>query len=354
MSSYGIRLLPWLLFLYLAVIATLLFHGELKMPGAMERDTRVGKEEQVLLAYYDPGWNEETRGLPSLRVHYRGLDLISPNWYGINTNGELVLPRGAVEVEVKQLAAAGGIRVLPLVTNYRGNHQVLMYETSRKRAAQNIIDLVIENDYDGVNIDFELIPPEYASQLAELLKEVYGSLKPMNKTVAVSVFPKVDFPRKYHGVHDYKDLVNYADYICLMAYDRHSPRTGPGPIAPLSWVEENIRYALEIIPPEKLIISVGAYGYDWSLAGTGVEALGIDQAMIRAGRYQAEILWNETSKTPYYRYKKNDVYHEVWYENSQSVSSKVSLVTKYDLAGLAFWRLGYENNAYLNELKKIL
>lgn len=300
--NHSTRVISLFLVTLVILIAVLLISPQ------MFKKPDIGRERSVdhltmttLLAFYDRGWNEETKGLPSLESHYGSIDLLSPNWYGVDAGGNIVLSRGEIEQEVQKISAAGEIRILPLVTNYQGNHQVLMNKDVLGKAAGNIAAMVINNNYHGVNIDFELIPPRYSEQMAELVRLVSRELKSLDKVVAVSVFPKVDFPERLHGVHDYEQLAAYADYICLMAYDRHSTRTGPGPVAPITWVEENILYALKTIPPEKLILGVAAYGYDWPGDGRA-EPLGLNQALRRAGQYQANDIWDNASQSPYYFY----------------------------------------------------
>lgn len=307
------------------------------------------ENKRIIMGYYDKGWNQETRGLPSLKKHYHDLDILCPNWYSLDSQGNLLLSRGSLEAEMSRLFGEQDIKLAPLITNHKGNYQVLANDQARRQAVANISRLVNEQGYDGVNIDFERIPPEQAGNLTRFMELVSQSLKPRNKIVMVSVFPKVDFPHRLHGAHDHQGLASFVDYLCLMAYDKNSPRTGPGPVAPLPWVEKNVQHSLQTVPPHKLILSIGAYGYDWSADG-GVEALGLEQALNRARQKKAQVLWDSQHQIPYYQYGQ----HKVWFENPRSAAKKAELVKKHNLAGIAFWRLGYENDEYFNVLKKEL
>ncbi|MEW6697601.1 MAG: glycosyl hydrolase family 18 protein [Bacillota bacterium] len=331
------------------LMAVFLSPVELLMDREPARKDITVENKRLLMGYYDKGWNQETRGWPSLKKHFRDLDILCPNWYSIDYRGNLMLSRGSLEAEMSQLLGEQGIKPVPLITNHKGNYQVLADDQARRQAVENISRLVTEQGYDGVNIDFERLPPEQAGNLTRFVELVSQSLKPRNKIVMVSVFPKVDFPQRLHGAHDHQALAPFVDYLCLMAYDKSSPRTGPGPVAPLPWVEKNVQHSLETVPPGKLLLSIGAYGYDWS-AGGGAEALGLEQALNRAGLNKAQILWDSQNQVPYYQYGR----HKVWFENPRSAAKKAELVKKYNLAGLAFWRLGYENDEYFNVLKEEL
>jgi spore germination protein len=43
--------------------------------------------------------------------------------------------------------------------------------------------------------------------------------------------------------------------------------------------------------------------------------------------------------------------HQVWFENSRSLAYKLDLVNKYDIKGVAIWRLGQEDPGYWQVLR---
>ena len=130
-----------------------------------------------------------------------------------------------------------------------------------------------------------------------------------------------------------------------MTAERH-----PAPVAPLGWVEDNIKYALSYVPPKKLILSLAAYGYDWCAKGSGAEPLGTGQAVARAAKYSSRVLWDRDSCTSYFEYYKDGCRHQVFFEDSKSAAFKVALAKKHKLTGIAYWRLGYENPNYFKVL----
>ena len=127
-----------------------------------------------------------------------------------------------------------------------------------------------------------------------------------------------------------------------MAYDNHGTWSSPGPIADIRWVEKNLEYALQFIPKNKLYLCVAGYGYDWS--NNGVESVDYQPTMDLVEKYQSNVRWDDDSQSPYFKYTDdNGRLHTVWYENSQSLKCKIALVDKYDLAGVALWKLGGED-----------
>lgn len=50
-----------------------------------------------------------------------------------------------------------------------------------------------------------------------------------------------------------------------MAYDEHWSSAEPGPIASQDWFVDGITTALNEVPANKLVVTLGNYGYDWTL-----------------------------------------------------------------------------------------
>jgi len=127
-----------------------------------------------------------------------------------------------------------------------------------------------------------------------------------------------------------------------MTYDQHAAWSGPGPVADINWVRDTVEYALTVVPPAKVLLGLGGYGYDWSDG----QCLEVEAATSPAEAAQrgATLEWDATAKVPYYvYYSAGGARHEVWYENSYSVDHKIALVNEYGLGGVALWVLGQED-----------
>ncbi len=56
----------------------------------------------------------------------------------------------------------------------------------------------------------------------------------------------------------------------------------------------------------------------------------------------------------WFTYTVDGVQHEVWYADATSVASRLPLVERYSLGGIAIWRLGGEDPANWNSIAVIL
>ena len=117
----------------------------------------------------------------------------------------------------------------------------------------------------------------------------------------------------------------------------------PMAVAPINKVREVIEYALTEIPREKIDIGIPNYGYDWELpfirGVTKAQTIGNIEAVDIAIANGAEIQFDQTAKTPFFRYNLNGIEHEVWFEDVRSIQEKFNLVTEYGLRGMGYWQI---------------
>jgi spore germination protein len=151
---------------------------------------------------------------------------------------------------------------------------------------------------------------------------------------------KVDATRAgWAAGHDYELLGRYADELHLMAYDLHNEGSDPGPIAPTWWVERVVRHATSVVPPDKLVLGIGLFGYDWGPGGTA-DGLTLSEVEERMRDHDGELRFDRRSRSPVFTYAADGDDRELWFEDARSIRHKLRLVDRYDLAGVFYWRLG--------------
>lgn len=114
-------------------------------------------------------------------------------------------------------------------------------------------------------------------------------------------------------------------------------------VAPINKVLEVLSYALTVIPAQKIHLGIPNYGYDWTLPFIRGESkattLGNVQAVQIAIENHAEILFDQIAQSPYFHYIKNDLLHEVWFEDVRSMNAKFDLIENYGLRGCSYWNI---------------
>ncbi len=303
---------------------------------------RPGVWRPIIVGYYENGWSEMyPDSLPTLQRHTESIDIVMPFWYSIHPDGSIE-NRGS-KPEVVSLAHANGIQVVPLMNNAKTGTSAgfLTDAAARQEAAAEIKALVEENGYDGVHIDFELLPARWKDQLTSFIAEIRAVLGP-SKHLSMAVFPQVDVDYELSGVYDYAALSGLCDFIVIMGYDRHYAGGPPGPVSPYDWIESNIKHALDLgISPSKIVMAVGGYGYDWPTGGmaSDIPSLWVPDLVRRTG---ARPQWDTASQNPYFTYYAGRNRHEVWYQDERVMAQRIEQARHYGLKGLALWRLGYE------------
>ncbi len=331
------------------VVLFILFLGSLA--GGCVRDEIFGARPFVL-AFFENGWGSPLHGssMPSLRENEEKIDIVSPFWFTVKMDGSI---EDNHNQEAMDFSRDNNIPVIALFNNEKdvipGNDGMLQNSDAWDKSIAEIIEIVDEYDYDGINIDFEIMPPESRDLFTEYVRELTEALNPKGKEVDVSVFPRVGVAEDMHHVYDFSALGEICDRFVLMTYNEHYPASDPGPIASTGWVKDNIEDALREVPLEKLVLGIAVYGYDWPGAQGGspetVEYIPMTEAKERAGRNDVEIEWDEELQSPFYKYYEDGTEREVWFENAESISHKLDLVKEFNLPGIAIWRIGFEDES---------
>jgi spore germination protein YaaH/putative cell wall-binding protein len=291
-------------------------------------------------------------------VSYSGLiDGIATDTYNIDGLGNIT---GTVPQQQIEYADANKISTYAMISNsFDGNIAKVLLESdvNRQNLVNNTLEALKKNNYKGVNIDLEGIYYYDRDAFTTFISELYNTLHSQGFEVTVSIPSKtMDNPEDSGtGAYDYNQIGKYADKIMIMTYDEHWSGGSPGAIASIGWVEKIVNYAVSAIPSNKIMLGLSAYGYDWTSNGVKASAYGINEAYKTAYKNGVSVKWDSISKSPYFNYTDNyGVYHSVWFENSTSIGYKLDIVNKYNLAGVAIWRLGLENSDYWNVINEKL
>ncbi len=312
----------------------------------------VGK---VRWAYYVP---YAPNSLNSLKEYANALDYLSPYWYQVAGEGN-VLNSGSGEInetnrrQVLDLANAAGLRVVPMIKNrpqYGDFSAVLNDPALRAHAIEEVRRVIVDSDFPGAHIDFEGIKPEDRDALSSFMTDLAAVLRPMGRLVTQAV-PAKDQERTtgWAGAYDYKALGQANDLIVLMTYGYGTG--APQSTSPYPWVEASAGYAASQIPADKLLLGLAWYGYDWNVSRGGVAALTFNEAAAHAQQYQANVEYDDRAQAAHYLYEAGGDRHEAWFEDRRSNDAELDLVFRYGLAGAAGWRMGHEDSGVWNSFR---
>ena len=272
-----------------------------------------------------------------------GVNVISPTWFYLtDTSGNIA---SIASADYVSQAHEKGLQVWGLIDNF--TQEVSTTETLSSTAArQNIISQLIQAaqdvGMDGINVDFESLSEDVGTHFLEFLREL--SIECHKNNLVLSVDNPV--PEDFTSHYDRAEQGRVVDYVIIMGYDEHYVGSEAGSVASLPWVEQGIQDTLDEVPAERVINAIPFYTRLWRTTGGNVtsEAIGMDQAQQTIAENNVETYWDKTTSQNYGKYDIDNSTYQIWLEDAQSVAEKVKLVSKYDLAGVSAWKLGFENN----------
>lgn len=317
---------------------------------------------RIVAAFYTT-WQET--GLHSLRANADKITHLLPEWLHLSRDGgsldlydwdPAIVPHNR---DVLQIARQHGIEVMPVLNNAEKGrfdpqrvHRLLTSLPAQHALAVQIRDWLVQNGFQGVNIDFEnLYRQDYAS-LAQWLRLLHDTLRSAGLRVSVDL--------EAGGNPSYwKDIAAASDFVVLMAYDEHYAGSEPGPVASLGWTQHVVKQALRIIPAEKLVLGIGNYAYDWSGSARTAETLTFQEAILRVRENRADeppqqvIDFDPQALNPTFTYTDDSgVFHEVWLLDAVTAANQWLLGHRAGLRGAALWVLGSEDPSIWNVLER--
>ncbi len=272
--------------------------------------------------------------------------------YGFTANGNLIPPKTDDSRMIQEAWTQGTAPILvltPFDQTGMFNNYLISEITHNMTAQQTLIDemllLMEEKGFAGIDLDFEYILPEDRIAYAEFVANVRAQAAPKGYPVSVALAPKTSANQRgllYEG-KDYKLLGAAADSVLLMTYEWGYTYGPPMAVAPINKVREVVEYAVTEIPTEKIDLGIPNYGYDWTLpfvqGVSKARTISNVEAVQLAIENDAAIQFDQTAMSPYFRYEKDGVQHEVWFEDVRSMKEKFQLITDYNLRGMGYWQI---------------
>lgn len=352
-------------------------------------------------------WWQETMGTKSATKQIKNLDIIYPFAIEVKADGTLDDKADLSEKKWKDLnrtAKRNKVLYMPTVMWFGGQqiHNVLSNSKLRKAHIDEIVEMVEDGRYDGVNIDYEGKLSDTIDYYSDFLKELNKALgkKELSCTIEARTPPDSLYkvvPEKINYANDYKAIARYCDWVEIMAYDQqradiklNSERTGEPyiPVADLDWVEKVVKLALKDIPADKILLGVPTYGRQWELTVEpdwfkeykGVSAINLPDALELADDYDVTPGRNKAGEASYSFFPKTSPFsvlskyinvpkgttpgfeaaaqalafanatgmtvkvNIVWYSDAEAIKQKIELAEDYDLKGISIFKIDGEED----------
>jgi cellulose synthase/poly-beta-1,6-N-acetylglucosamine synthase-like glycosyltransferase/peptidoglycan/xylan/chitin deacetylase (PgdA/CDA1 family)/spore germination protein YaaH len=351
-------------------------------------DVVLNQGEGLRAAFYT---DVDPASYASFKLHVKQIDLLFPEWLHVvtpdgnltaysadNTPFAVVDKAGVhgVDRENKIVhaidAAKEDTEIFPMVNNFSPTDGVfepsveafLLDAEARDNFVQQVDTFLAANTrYRGLTLDFQGLPPDAQAAYSQLVQALYDDFHPRNLRLYINV-PIAP------GQLDMTFMADHSDGLVLMNYDEHQTDSDAGPVAGQDWFENNLRTAMAVVPREKIICSIGSYGYDWTTSlpppppevkkghhapkqkpfvpeVLSTTSLSTQEAWQEASDSGAKIELDDNTLNPHFAYDDTDanVRHEVWFLDAVTALDQMRVARALGLQTFALWRLGSEDDS---------
>ena len=316
---------------------------ELSYTGEYKEDySSLTREHKINLAWHQVTSEAANAALGETIQNMAGVNVISPTWFSVTANEGTI--SSLASADYVNEAHSRGMEVWGLIDNF--NPDVSTLETlSSRNSREHIIQKLLEEAQrvalDGINVDFEALTEEEAPHFIQFVRELSVVCRANNLVLSV------DNPvPQFTGFYNRKEQGIVADYVIIMGYDEHTTGSEEaGSVASLPFVKEGIEKTLQEVPKEKVINGIPFYTRLWTESNNGTlssEVMTMDAASQYIQENGIEVYWEKETAQNYGELLTDNGTQKIWLEDEQSIEEKMKLISQYELAGVASWKLGFE------------
>ena len=291
--------------------------------------------------------------IPKYR-NINGANVIAPTWFEFADEQGNLIDRGS-KTYVDN-AHAKGMQVWALISHNFTEPELTRTILTSTSKRQYVIDQLLEAakvyGFDGINVDIENVQADFGDEWVQFMRELSVQAKRASLNITVDVY----IPSAWSTHYQRDKLAEVVDYFMVMAYDQHwSGSEEAGSVSEIPWVENGIQKNLEEVPKEKLVLGIPFYTRLWIERSNGLNVKSYSMASIQEVISSWGVLptYDEDSGQNYVEHVQEDGVYKVWLEDYESISKRIALMEKYELAGYGAWRLGYETSDIWDILKKV-
>lgn len=324
-----------------------------------------------------PYW-KKTAAVAETQANLTKLSVIMPFSYEVKADGTIwdaLRIKQEPWVSLLVSAKAKKVKVVPSIlwTDGKAIQKVLSTKKSRDAHIKQIVDLAKNNNFDGIDIDYEGKKVESFNTFSAFIRDLSLALDKDKKILSCTIEPRLPptsrflkVPEEIQYANDYAKLNKYCDEVRIMAYDQMTAdillnrrKKSLGyytPVADIDFVKKVVAYASHQISPSKIVLGVANYGYAYQVIDKGIY---YDYKKLSALTYKTFMdLAKSTGATPVrgtsgeltFAYKKEGQTRFATLSDSVAIASKIKLANNLGLKGIALFKIDGESDPNLWEV----
>jgi cellulose synthase/poly-beta-1,6-N-acetylglucosamine synthase-like glycosyltransferase/peptidoglycan/xylan/chitin deacetylase (PgdA/CDA1 family)/spore germination protein YaaH len=326
----------------------------IQMIEASRKKLRNQGVEQRIIGFY----TGDDEAYTSLKNNAKNLSHLMPQWISLKSDGSGLdtsdMTQETNYASIRDICKTNSVKVEPILTNFVDSgfspevaHRWLATAAMRAKLVNQLVTLIKNRQFDGVNVDFEELSPSDRPAMVQLLQEIRRAFGASNLQLSfdVQASSPPDWQAKYAAP---------CDFIVVMAYDYHDEGGSAGAISPWSDIHSSLTASLTRVPRQKVVLGIGAYSLDWTVNQPGADTETYEEALTAAAGYleskppKEAINFDADSLNPYYTYEDEDdsqhaAQHVCWMQDGITAYNAWSLGRDQGVSGFSVWSLGQED-----------
>lgn len=327
-------------------------------------------EVKISNSIWIPYWKKNT-ALSEVTSHLNQFNFLSPFSYEVRVDGTLIDRLKISQApwpELLNQARVKKIKIVPTIlwTDSQAMQQIFFNYKKRRAHIAEIVKVVTENNFEGIDIDYENKFAYTKPYFSKFLRELSSALHLKKKILICTIEPRTPSTSRFNlipldlaYVNDYAVINSVCDQVRLMAYDqlnvdiRLNQQKGQStyyvPIADRDWVLKVINLAKQSIDPKKLVLGLANYAYEFEVSGSSghytykkIRALTYKAFMTLAKEQGASPIRNLAGELSFVYTTSSGKTRVLSLSDSVAIAEQIKLAQETGLAGVVLFRADSE------------
>ncbi len=223
-----------------------------------------------------------------------------------------------------------------------------------QRTVGELVDLAVDLDVDGINVDVELLDEQdrggYGEFLAALRSRLVEAIPRARLSVATEAGPR--------GVGNAAKAVEAGvDRVFLMGYDYHWSGSSPGATSPIDRHDGiyDLRWSIEQyvgvgVPRDRILLGLPLYGMSWHMNGPDRTSYVLERGQTWIPNRHLSVVLDPAFSPGRDPFEVAEFFIEpadpgfriTYFDSPATLRTKLAFARDQGLAGGGFWAIGYE------------
>ena len=303
--------------------------------------THILMDEPISMAWHGIYYYDSNYYVSDYTTNMKGVNVMAPTWFLFQDYDGSIL--SYANQDYVNYCHENGWKVWAVLEDMDGLQceEIINYTSKRQWIVRQIIDECLNYGIDGINVDIEMISSSEGQDFIQFIRELSVACRRNGLVLSVDDYT----PYSYNAYRHTAEQSRICDYVTVMAYDDYVGGSVAGPNSGIPFLEEVMGVCQDVVDMDRLIVGLPFYSRLWyeNKDGTVSRETG-DMNFVEEYAQERELTFSWLSDVgyDYAEYESEESLARIWYENARSLEAKLNVLSRFEIAGVAYWRLGQE------------